>query len=994
MVCPHCRTPNPEGADVCLECKTPIDLGEATLVIGGGETGAGATTGAATPGTAWSQPATWNPEAPGAAQAVEPGALIAGRYEILKLLGEGGMGAVFRARDRELDRLVALKVIRPEYASNAQVLQRFKQELILARQITHRNVIRIFDLGSAGPTRFITMEYIEGEDVAMLLANRGRLPAGEAVGIIRQVCLGLEAAHSEGVVHRDLKPQNIMIDRTGKVSVMDFGIARSMSASGMTRTGALMGTPTYMSPEQAQGQKVDARSDLYTVGIILYELLTGRPPFDADNPMATLVKRIQEKPVPPIELEPGIPPALNRIVLKMLATLPADRYPSAAAIVADLDAWQKPQTATPHTGAAVAPPKAGRDLPVRIAAAVLVIMGTFVGWLYLHRPAGAPGPAGGKTVRVLVADFHNSTGEAVFDGTLEPAVGLALEGASFISAYPRGDAHKAAAQVNPGATVLDVPQALLVARREGIDVVVSGNIARQGSGYRIRLEALDGSSGKLIASKDGDVSSKQDVLAGASRLAAPIRKALGDTTPEAAQIEAAETYGSSSLEAAQSYAKAQEFQWARDWNDAIAACQKAVALDPNMGRAYAGLAVYYRNSGHREEAEQYFKLAISRIDRMTERERYRTRGAYYLFLRNNDQAIQEFSSLLKQFPADDAARTNLALAYFFKRDIARAAAEEKEALKIYPRNQLYLHNATLYDMYAGHFAAAIAGANELLKTNPKAYREYVPIALAQLAQGKTAEAGAAYKQMQTLGPEGASLASIGLADIALYEGRNDDASGILQAGIAADLAAKNNSAAAIKMAALAGADRNRAHAAEAAAKALATDKDVEVAFRAARTFLEAGQQAKAMAIAADLANHLEAEPQAYAKLLQGEAVMEKNPREAITLFQEAGKLVDTWLGHLDLAQAYLAAGAFTEASSELDNCRNRIGEATAVFLDDIPSFHYFPPVYYFVGRVQEGNQSPAAAESFRQFLAIKAHADPGDRMVEDARKRAGQPAHR
>ncbi|HUK19511.1 MAG TPA: protein kinase [Bryobacteraceae bacterium] len=990
MVCPHCRTPNPEGTSICLECKTPIDLGDATVVLGASGSGAAPTAGLEGGGTGWSQAATWNPEAPGAAQAIEPGVVLAGRYEILELLGEGGMGAVYRARDRELDRVVALKVIRPEYASNALVLQRFKQELVLARQITHRNIIRIFDLGSAGPTRFITMEYVAGEDLSSVLAHRGKLPAAEAVEIVRQVCRGLEAAHEEGVVHRDLKPQNIMIDRQGKVLVMDFGIARSTTASKITRTGALTGTPTYMSPEQAQGQKVDARSDLYTLGIIFYELLTGRPPFDDENPMATLVRRIQEKPTPPIEVEPAIPVPLNQIILKMLATLPADRYQSAAEILAALDKWENPRAAQTMEATAVAAPARGfgRDLPIRLAAAAILILGAVAGWLYTHHPAGAPASTI-KPVRVLVADFHNATGDAVFDGTLEPAVGLALEGASFISAYPRGEAHKAAAQLS-GATVLDSQQALLVARREGIDVVVSGEIAQQAKGYRIRLDAVDGASGKPIASRSGDASGKQEVLAEAGKLAAPIRKALGDTTPEAVQMQAAETYGSSSIEAAQSYAKAQQLQWSGNWKDQMAAYQQAIALDPNMGRAYAGLAVAYRNLGHRDEAEQYFKLAISRIDRMTERERYRTRGAYYLFQRNSDLAIKEFSDLLKQFPADDAARTNLALAYFYKRDIARAAAEQKEAIKIYPRNLLYRHNATLYDMYAGQFAAAIADGGELLKLNPKFYQAYLPIALAQLAQGKTAEAEAAYRQMQAMGPDGASLAAMGLADIALYEGRNSDAAAILQNGIAADLAAKNNSAAAIKMAALAGADRKRARAAENAAKALAADNDVGVAFAAARALREAGQEGKALAIAADLAKHLEPEPQAYAKLLEGEAVLEKNPRAAVGLFQDAGKLVDTWLGRLDLAQAYLAAGAFTEASSELDNCRNRSGEATAVFLDDIPSYRYFPPVYYYLGRVQQGNRSPAAAESFRQFLAIKAKADAGDRMVEDARKRAGK----
>jgi eukaryotic-like serine/threonine-protein kinase len=334
MDCPQCRTPNPEGTRFCVKCSTPLDWDNVTLPVAS-PASAGAME---TQATAWSHPATELGEGT-PATALQPGAVLAERYQIVKLLGEGGMGAVYRAHDRELDRVVALKVIRPELARNAQVLQRFKQELILARQITHRNIIRIFDLGQAEGTRFITMEFIEGEDLSQILAHRGKLPAPEAAGIIAQVARGLEAAHSEGVVHRDLKPQNIMIDAQGKASVMDFGIARSMDASNMTRTGALMGTPTYMSPEQAQGQKVDARSDLYMLGIIFYELLTGNPPFEAKHPMATLVRRLKEKPKPPIEVEPSIPKALNEMVLKMLGTKPEERYQSATELLADLDAY-------------------------------------------------------------------------------------------------------------------------------------------------------------------------------------------------------------------------------------------------------------------------------------------------------------------------------------------------------------------------------------------------------------------------------------------------------------------------------------------------------------------------------------------------------------------------------------------------------------------------------------------------------------------------------
>src|SRR5215813_396597 len=196
------------------------------------------------------------------AQLFPPGTLLAGRYEIVRVLGEGGMGAVYQARDRELERIIALKVIRPELAGNAAILQRFKQELILARHVTHKNVVRIYDLWEADGIKFITMEYVDGEDLRSLLKTRGKFPPKEAVQIIEQVCLALEAAHAEDVIHRDLKPQNIMRDRQGRIVVMDFGLARSLGDSGMTQTGAIVGTMEYMSPEQALGAQLDQRSDI------------------------------------------------------------------------------------------------------------------------------------------------------------------------------------------------------------------------------------------------------------------------------------------------------------------------------------------------------------------------------------------------------------------------------------------------------------------------------------------------------------------------------------------------------------------------------------------------------------------------------------------------------------------------------------------------------------------------------------------------------------
>ena len=355
--CPTCRTSNPPESRLCSKCSTPFGIDSATLVIDASPappadpdatqvfdgvslaaTAIGGTTG-------WSVVQRSGGSGPNAP--VEEGVILGERYEILKRLGEGGMGAVYKARDHELDRLVALKIIRPELAGHPDILRRFKQELILARQVTHKNVVRIFDLGSADGRKFITMDYIEGRDLKSILNERGKLPPSEVVPILQQICQGLEAAHAEGVVHRDLKPQNIMVDDAGRVWLMDFGLARSMELAGLTRTGVLMGTPDYMSPEQARAEKVDARSDLFSLGIIAYELLVGQLPFLADTLMAKLLQRVQQKAAPVTDLDPDIPAGLAAVVSKCLEPDVTKRYQSVREILADLGDGQSSQTRSP-----------------------------------------------------------------------------------------------------------------------------------------------------------------------------------------------------------------------------------------------------------------------------------------------------------------------------------------------------------------------------------------------------------------------------------------------------------------------------------------------------------------------------------------------------------------------------------------------------------------------------------------------------------------------
>src|SRR3979490_1540436 len=310
MQCAQCGLLNPPGTGVCTRCSTPLPLDDRTIEDPVRDSDASCDA-EQTLTHGWSEPSAPKHRTLSAEQ-FKPGRMLGNRYQIVQLLGEGGMGAVYKARDRELDRLVALKTISPNLALSSEILHRFKQELILARQVTHRNVIRIFDLGEADGVKFVTMEYIDGETLRTILLREGKLTPVEASHIIRQVCRGLEAAHAEGVIHRDLKPANIMRDAQHRIVVMDFGVAHLAEAAEIrpprppsgdvsnmqaqpfySRTGALVGTPAYMAPEQALGQEADARSDIFAVGIIFFELLTGKLPFQVDAP-GGLLKRTRE----------------------------------------------------------------------------------------------------------------------------------------------------------------------------------------------------------------------------------------------------------------------------------------------------------------------------------------------------------------------------------------------------------------------------------------------------------------------------------------------------------------------------------------------------------------------------------------------------------------------------------------------------------------------------------------------------------------------------
>ncbi len=373
MKCPKCSADNPKETPFCPQCGTPLDMAAIpTMTI------------------------------QAHAAKLSRGSVFAGRYEIIEEIGKGGMGWVYKVYDKKIDEKLAIKVINPAIASDPMIINRFSHELKVVRKIIHKNVCRMYELADAEGRQYITMEFIEGEDLRSLISRVGQLTLRKTVAVGKQICDGLVEAHTLGIVHRDLKPQNIMIDKKGNVRIMDFGIAQSQYAPGITKTGMIIGTPEYMSPEQVEGLKVDQRSDIYSLGIILYEMLTGIVPFEGHTPLSLAMKHKTELPREPRDLNAYIPDALNRLILKCLEKDPDKRYATAQALSEDLAAIQRNLPSTEGVMPRRAAKAPRRETSITITkprwlfpalGAAAVIAACLLLWFLVIKPGGGRTPS-------------------------------------------------------------------------------------------------------------------------------------------------------------------------------------------------------------------------------------------------------------------------------------------------------------------------------------------------------------------------------------------------------------------------------------------------------------------------------------------------------------------------------------------------------------------------------------------------------------------------
>ncbi len=758
MICPRCGTQNSDAAGKCARCGISLALG------GDSETFAGIVPAPIPSGGAAAAPApALIPPTPSMADMATAGPWAvmgpgpAGdevnfgpRYKIQRMLGEGGMGAVYKAHDMELDRDVALKLIRPGLAMDANVSARFKQELLLASKVSHKNILRIHDLGDANGVKFISMAYVEGQDLHQLLADNGKLPVDRAVKLAKQMCSALEAAHAEGVVHRDFKPQNILLDKNEQVYVTDFGLAKSLEAdAGLSRSGEFLGTPRYMAPEQVEGRGIDHRVDIYALGLILYEMLTGDVPFHADSTIQLMYKRVNETPKSPKTLNPELPDWINRVVMKCLERYPDNRYQNATDLLADLQHQLAP--AKTKSGAIaidirrVESEMPAANLGLLIAVAIVLIVGavSLAVPSVRHRIFGSKGPGAAE----VVATKHIAVlplriiGDAAAIGYIGDGITDALTAKLFQLKDVQVAPPSAVAKIKPDTPIAEAAKAL------GATLIISGNIQGEGDKIRMVLNLDDAASGKRLSSQEFS-GMKQDLLTLEDNAYSKVVTALSvkTTTEELARTAAHPT---ENVDAYDLYLKGRNAMHGEVDAEAVTAAVKfyeqAIQRDPAFALAYTGISDasmrMYTNTKDAVWAQKALgaaQQAQNLADNLPEV--HFALGSVYTATGKSAEAISELNRALQLAPNSDEGYRRLGDAY-------RAAGKQDDAVKAYRK------------------------ATEI---NPYYWYNYNALGGAYLRFGRNDDALAAYRKVTELAPNN-GLGFLNIGNVYYKQSKWDDA---------------------------------------------------------------------------------------------------------------------------------------------------------------------------------------------------------------------------
>ncbi len=643
--CPKCDTENPSDSKYCKECATPLSPTENL------------------------QPSfTKTLKTP--VDEIKRGSVLAGRYEIVAELGKGGMGKVYRAVDLEVKEEVALKLIKPEVAQDEATIERFRNELKVARKVSHRNVCRMHDLGKTEEGYYISMEFVEGQDLKNYIRKNGKLTEAETISLGLQVGEGLKEAHEFGVIHRDMKPQNIMIDRNGSVKIMDFGIARSVEAEGVTQTGIMIGTPDYISPEQVEGAVVDHRTDIYSVGVILFEMVTGTVPFKGDTALSVAFKHKAQLPREPKKINPEISDDLNRLILICMEKDRGRRYQSAQELLSDLrnigEGLPLGSKIQPRRAILTAIFLRKKLLIPALIAALLII--ALITWQVLSQKEATPISSGKPSVAIMY--FKNNTGDKNFDfwkTALADSLITDLSQSKLLKVLSGDKLYQILKDLNQlEATIYSADVLREVATRGEVTHIVQGSFAKAGNSFRLDITIQESNTGDIIGSERVEGKGEESLFAMVDELTREIKvdfrltpqELRNDIDKEAASIT------TRSPEAYKYYIEAKEYFQERSYRQSLAFFEKAVDVDPEFAMAYRDMAFAHQSLGDAIEMKVCFKKALALTDRISDKERYIIQTTYYLVSeRDYPKAIEACERLLELYPDDLWGNSKLGAMY-------------------------------------------------------------------------------------------------------------------------------------------------------------------------------------------------------------------------------------------------------------------------------------------------------------------------------------------